>query len=215
MHRIFLLSPARCEGKRAGLLLRERARFDLAARLRSPQGVPLGEVMAFLSGLYFRGKLAYASAFARAPHGTDGVLVITSNRGLRPASEAVRLSTLRSFSRVPIEPDEPRYRRPLARDAHRLARAAAGAAEIVLLGSIATEKYASVLLEAFGDRLKFPGEFVGRGDMSRGGLLLRCVADGRELEYVSLNGAIRRGPTPPRLPRRTAPAGAMISGRSE
>jgi hypothetical protein len=60
-NRIFLLSPASCSGRRAEILLRERAAFDLAVRLRSGTGVTLGEAFSFLSGLYFRGKLAYAS----------------------------------------------------------------------------------------------------------------------------------------------------------
>jgi hypothetical protein len=77
----------------------------------------------------------------------------------------------------------------------------------VLLGSIASGKYADVLLEVFGTRLKFPVSFVGRGDMSRGGLMLRCVAAGQELEYVPVAGAVRHGPRPPRLTpsRRLAP----------
>jgi hypothetical protein len=53
----------------------------------------------------------------------------------------------------------------------------------------------------FGERLVFPVEFVGRGDMSRGGLLLRCARDGRELEYQPVVGAIRRGKRPPKLER--------------
>ena len=71
----------------------------------------------------------------------------------------------------------------------------------MLLGSIATGKYADVLLDILGDRLLFPPSFVGRGDMSRGGLLLRCVRAGMELPYEPLRGAIRHGPRPPKLPR--------------
>jgi hypothetical protein len=58
-----------------------------------------------------------------------------------------------------------------------------------------------VLLEALGDRLLFPSEFVGRGDMSRGGLMLRCVRENRELEYAPVAGATRHGKRPPRLVR--------------
>jgi hypothetical protein len=141
-------------------------------------------VFSFLSGLYFRGKLAYAQAFSRPPQGLQGVLVITANRGLRPASERIRLATLRSFARVPIDPREPRYARPLERDAERLARQAGEDCEVVLLGSLATAKYVQLLAPALGRRLKFPAEFVGRGDMSRGGLMLRCVREGRELDYL-------------------------------
>ena len=73
MRRVYLLSPAHSGGKRAGLLMRGGANFELARRLRSADGAPLGEIFAFMSGLYFRGKLAYANAFARPPAGPDGV----------------------------------------------------------------------------------------------------------------------------------------------
>src|SRR5438552_2421090 len=70
---------------------------------------------------------------------------------------------------------------------------------IVLLGSIATPKYVDPLLEIFGERLLFPAEFAGRGDMSRGGLMLRCVSAGVQLTYVPLASAARHGPKPPKL----------------
>ncbi len=197
--RVFLLSPASTGGERARLVFNERARFDLAVRLRSEEGAALGDVFSFLSGLYFRGKLLYARAFAAPPPGAPGVLVITSNEGLLPAEELVTLARLRRFARVRIDAAEPRYRRPLARHAKELARAVGPDAEVVLLGSIATGKYVDVLQKAFGDRLRFPGEFVGRGDMSRGGLLLRCVREGRELEYRPVAGAVRHGKRPPKL----------------
>jgi hypothetical protein len=73
--------------------------------------------------------------------------------------------------------------------------------DVVLLGSIATNKYAEILLESFGQQLKFPREFIGRGDMSRGGLMLRAVRSGQELEYVALSEVgSRRGRRPPKLP---------------
>jgi len=81
--RVFLLSPANAGGKRAQLLLRQAAQFDLALRLRE-HGLPLGEAFSFISGLYFRGKLAYAGAFAAPPEGVPGVLVITACGGLLP-----------------------------------------------------------------------------------------------------------------------------------
>jgi hypothetical protein len=72
-----------------------------------------------------------------------------------------------------------------------------------LLASIATGKYVDVLLENFQHRLRFPADFVGRGDMSRGGLLLRCAVDKTELTYISVMGAVRSGKRPPKLtPRR-------------
>jgi hypothetical protein len=199
MNRVFLLSPAYCGGTRAQLALREDARFELARQLRTVPGAPLGEVFSFFSGLYFRGKLAYARAFAQPPAGLSGIYVITPTDGLRPADEPVDVERLRRFAAVDIDVEDTRYRRPLLRDARWLAAAVGPRCEIVLLGSVATGKYIDLLLSAIGDRLRFPPAFVGRGDMSRGGLLLRCARDGTELEYVAVAGAARRGPRPPRL----------------
>jgi hypothetical protein len=190
--RVFLLSPAHCGGERAGLLFSPRASFDLARRLRADDGVPLGEVFSFLSGLYFRGKLAYAERFGLP-------LVITPDAGLRPPDQRVTLVTLRASARVDIHAANPRYRRPLLTSARVVAETIGPVAPVTLLGSIASDKYVDVLLEVFGERLTFPAAFVGRGDMSRGGLLLRCVREGTELHYVPVAGAIRRGPRPPRL----------------
>ena len=199
--RVFLLSPAHCGGERAALLFREGADFDLARRVRRPPGVPLGEVFSFLSGLYFRGKLAYAQAFAAPPSGLAGVYVITPNEGLRRADELVDLARLRRFAQVDIDAGDVRYHRPLRRDARRVSAALDPGGEAVLLGSVATGKYLEPLADALGERLRFPSDFVGRGDMSRGGLLLRCVRVGRELAYVPVAGAVRRGGRPARLAR--------------
>jgi hypothetical protein len=76
-------------------------------------------------------------------------------------------------------------------------------AQFVLLGSIASEKYVQVLTAIYGSRLVFPATFVGRGDMSRGGLLLRAAAASQELEYIPVIGAVRHGSRPPRLARVT------------
>lgn len=198
--RVFLLSPASSSGRRARMLLSPSAAFSLAAALHSEEGAPLGDVFAFLSGLYFRGKLAYARAFAHPAAGDSAVLVITPNRGLLPPDARVTPAALRSFARVDIHADEPRYRRPFVRDARLLDAAVGSGAEVVLLGSVATGKYVDVLLETFGRRLVFPTAFVGRGDMSRGGLMLRAARDGRELDYAPVDGAVRHGPRPPRLP---------------
>ncbi len=187
--RIFLLSPAHCGGKRAAVLLNQRAAFPLAQRLRSA-GVTLGEAFSFLSGLYFRGKLTYADRFARPPAGSAGIQIITTDRGLLAADTAIGVGDLRAFGTVDIRADHPCYRTPLLRDASRLGTDT----EVVLLGSVATGKYVDVLLEVIGDRLLFPTEFVGRGDMSRGALLLRAAREGRELAYEPVAGAVRRGP---------------------
>jgi hypothetical protein len=197
--RLFLLSPAHCGGERARLVFNRDATFSLAQRLRGPEGATLAETFTFLSGLYFRGKIAYALHFARAPAGVPGVLVITPTEGLRLHNERVDLERLARFAKVDIARDDPRYRQPMRRDARVLAAHVDPATEIVLLGSVATGKYVDVLTDVFGPRLLFPSSFVGRGDMSRGGLLLRCVRDDRELDYVPVLGAVRHGPRPPRL----------------
>ena len=197
--RIFLLSPAHCGGKRAAILLNERATFPLAQRLRSP-GISLGEAFSFLSGLYFRGKLTYAAHFARPPDGQVGVHVITTDRGLLPPDTMIGARDLREFGRIDIRADRPEYLTPLRRDLCRLEQL--DDLEVVLLGSVATGKYVDVLLERLGERLLFPVEFVGRGDMSRGGLLLRAADAGKELTYQPVAGAIRHGPRPPKLARR-------------
>lgn len=196
--RIFLLSPADCSGPRALLLQRPDADHDLARRLRGKEGAALGEVFTFVSSLYFRGKLAYARAFARPPGGLAGALVITPSEGLSTPESLVTLSDLRRFAGVPIDCADERYREPLLRDLRALLPSLDGA-EVVLLGSIASRKYTDLLTDSLGDRVLFPSDFVGRGDMSRGGLLLRCVREARELAYVPLLGAERHGARPPRL----------------
>jgi hypothetical protein len=186
------------------MVLSERAQFDLALRLRQPRGAAIGEVFAFVSGLYFKGKLAYALEFARppdpgAPLAGGGALVITPTAGLRPAETAVNADALRVFAGVDIAANDPRYRQPLVASARALAEEIGPDCDVVLLGSIASAKYVDILTEVFGARLRFPIDFVGRGDMSRGGLLLRCVRSGEELTYASVHGAVRHGPRPPRL----------------
>jgi hypothetical protein len=200
--RVFLLSPARLDGERARLLFKPVTLFPVARGLRSEEGAPIGEVFSFLCGLYFRGKLAYAEAFACPPAKlSSGVFVITTNRGLLPASTRVTLADLAAFAAVDIDHASEPFRAPLQRDAEALAHAL-GRSGAVLLGSIASAKYVDVLLSVFGERLLFPAEFVGRGDMSRGGLMLRCVDQRAELTYMPVQGAIRRGVRPPRLPPR-------------
>ncbi len=204
MPQIFLLSPANCAGRRASMVMSERATFDLAAQLRTREGAPLGDVFAFLSGLYFRGKLAYARAFARPPDPESpisgaGSFVITPNAGLRAINTLVTIDALRNFARVDIAIDNPRYRKPLEQSARALAQDIGPDCRVILLGSIASPKYVEVLQSIFGERLLFPSDFVGRGDMSRGGLMLRCVSSAEELAYVPVAGAIRHGVRPPRL----------------
>jgi hypothetical protein len=186
------------------MVLSERATFDLAERLRGREGAAIGEVFAFVSGLYFKGKLAYALRFARppdpgAPLAGSGALVITPSAGLRPAETRVTADAIRAFAAVDIAANDPRYRAPLLASARALDDEIGPESDVVLLGSIASAKYVDVLTGVFGARLRFPIAFVGRGDMSRGGLLLRAARSGEELEYVPVEGAVRHGPRPPRL----------------
>jgi len=205
----FLLSPANLGGRRAAIVLNERATFDVAARLHSPAGAPLGDVFSFVSGLYFRGKAAYARAFGNAPDGVSAALVISPGEGLLMLDEPVTPERLRGWASVPIEAGNRHFTEPLVRHAEDLERAYGATARFVLLGSVATDKYVRPLVRVFGDHLLFPSDFVGRGDMSRGALMLRAARDGRELAYASIEGSARRGRRAPGIasrPRRVASA---------
>ncbi len=199
-HRIFLLSPANAGGRRAKLLLRSEAQFDLAIRLRR-EGLPIGEAFAFMSELYFRGKLAYAQAFAAPPEGIPGSYVITSGHGLLQPETVVTWEQLQQIASVPIDAADSRYRGPLEQTCRILNDIAGRECEFVLLGSVATMKYLEPMFAVFGHRLLFPEEFIGRGDMSRGGLLLRCTRAGEQLTYVPVGNMTRHGPRPPKLPK--------------
>jgi hypothetical protein len=186
------------------MMLSPQAGFDLARQLQSAAGAPLGDVFSFVSGLYFRGKLAYARRFARPPDpgepmAAGGVLVITPNAGLRSADTPVTADSFRGFAGVDIDSRNAKYRAPLEQAARALLSAVSPDCEVVLLGSVASGKYVDLLLPIFGERLMFPPDFVGRGDMSRGGLMLRCAAAGFELPYVPIAGAVRHGQRPPKL----------------
>ena len=202
--RVFLLSPANCSGRRAQQTLALHAQSSLATKLRGLGGVPIGELFAYMSGLYFKGKLTYAQRFAAPPDLANpivgrGVHVITPNAGLRGPDTPVTADAVRAFAAAAVDPSNESYRRPLEQSA-RLLLDEIGDCEVVLLGSIASPKYVDILLAIFGSRLCFPIDFVGRGDMSRGGLLLRQAAAGVELEYAPVAGAVRHGRRPPKLP---------------
>ena len=192
--RIFLLSPANAAGPR-GQLLRTSRTIPLADRLRSDEGASIGEVYTFISALYFRGKLAYADCFAPGRS-----YVITPCMGLVAPETRVRQHEFEQLAAVPIDASEPKYVEPLLRDIVRLA--GGDPVDVVLLGSVASPKYTQPLVDVLGSRLVFPSTFVGRGDMSRGGVLLRAVAAGQELEYTPVAGAVLRGTRPPKLPKR-------------
>ena len=151
MQTVYLLSPANCAGTRARLLLKSQT-SPLTARLANG-GAPLGEVFTFMSSLYFRGKLAYATRFGLA-------YVIAPGRGLLPVDMLIRIDDLKGMATVEVDEDLPAFREPLVRDATTIARNLGAEDRVVLLGSVATAKYVGPLLQVFGERLHFPATQV-------------------------------------------------------
>ncbi|MCA1585455.1 MAG: hypothetical protein LC791_12060 [Acidobacteria bacterium] len=196
--RVFLLSPAYCGGRRAQALLSPRARGEMAGRLASG-ALTLADAFAFMSGLYFRGKLAYAHAFT-ASESASWARVITPTRGLQPLDLIVSPALIEEFASVDVASGGERFQGPLERDAWEVASRLGPCDRVVLLGSIATDKYVAILSRVFAHRLVCPSAFVGRGDMSRGALLLRSAAARTELEYMPLSSAVvRRGRRAPSI----------------
>jgi hypothetical protein len=187
--KIFLLSPASLNGERARLLLDPRARFATAQSLRSEEGVPIGDAFAFLSSLYFRGKITYARRFGvpLPDLPASGALVIAPGFGLVPPDWPITLERVKKLRRTPVDATVAAYTRPLREHAATLSDLLPPEARVILLGSIATGKYVDVLEPVFGRRLLFPSTFVGAGDMRRGALLLRAAREGEELDYTTLD----------------------------
>jgi len=194
--KIFLLSPANTSGLRAKQLTSPRAQFPTAQRYRSEEGVMIGEAFAFMSALYFRGKIGYALHFAEPPDagGTFGVYVIAPGFGLVPPDWKLTPERMKTMSRTPVDVKVRSYRKPLEAEAKAVAATLEADAQVVLLGSVATGKYVDILRPIFGSRLRFPAAFAGLGDMSRGGLMLRAVRENRELEYTTLDAPRHRAP---------------------
>jgi len=202
--RVFFVSPANLAGLRAQRLLLPETSSVLGQRLIK-NGVTLEELFCFISSLYFRGKLAYARAFANPPRNLPGVHIIAAGLGLQRPETLVTVHDVRQMACIQVDLADPGYRNALERDACRLRENIGSDVPVVLLGSIATQKYVEPLAGIFGEQLLFPSAFVGRGNMSRGGLLLRCCRDKVELDYVPVITTLRRGARPPRLlPPRTA-----------
>src|SRR6476469_2278367 len=176
MSRLFLLSPANLSGLRAKQLMSPRAKCDAAGMYRSEEGVPIGLAFAFMSALYFRGKITYALHFADP----SNVFVITPGFGLVPADWRITQERMKTLQKTEIDVRKRNYRKPLERDAKALAKSLGDDAEVVLLGSVASGKYVDILWPIFGERLLFPAMFAGLGDMSRGGLLLRAARANKE-----------------------------------
>jgi hypothetical protein len=202
--RIFLLSPARAGGRRYSILVSEKASFDLANKFRAGSAT-LGEVYSFISGLYFRGKIAYTTAFGATPGQSSNAFVIVPGLGLLPPETVFSPEQLRASAQIDVNENNPVHHDALLSAAGSLDRATGHQYSFVLLGSVASAKYTMALLEVLDDRLLFPAEFVGRGDMSRGGLMLRSASSGEELSYIPVRGAQLRGPRPARLDPKQRP----------
>lgn len=185
---IFLLSPANASGIRGQRLLSSDGQSQIAQRLRQ-SGASLGDVYRFISSLYFRGKLEYAEKFKDPPPGAAGVHIITG-AGLMLPETLVTLDGLRRVSATRIDAENSDYRLPLDHDLLRLRELAGPETHVILLGSIATSKYVTPLLAVFGERLLFPEIFLGRGDMSRGSLLLKCCSTASPLRYLPAMGLV-------------------------
>ena len=166
------------------------ATFEAARLYRSEEGVPIALAFAFMSALYFRGKIAYALHFTEI----ENIYVIAPGFGLVPPDWRINEERMKVLRRTPVDAGKRTYRKPLERDALIIAKQLDRDAQVVLLGSVATGKYVDVLRPIFGDRLRFPSAFAGLGDMSRGGLMLRAVRANRELEYTTLDAPRHRAP---------------------
>jgi len=185
---VFLLSPANTSGQRARQLLSPRAKSDAAQLYRTEEGVPIAIAFAFMSALYFRGKITYAMHFG----GVENTLVIAPGYGLVPPTWCITEERMKVLSNTPVDVRKRNYRKPLERDALGLAERFDADGQVVLLGSVASGKYIDILLPIFGNRLRFPAAFAGLGDMSRGGLLLRAARANRELIYTTLDAPRHR-----------------------
>ncbi len=186
--KIFLLSPANTSGERARQLMSPRATFEAAELFRTAEGVPIALAFAFMSALYFRGKITYAMHFG----GLENSYVIAPGFGLVSPAWCINEERMKILSRTPVDVRKRNYRKPLERDALALAERIDTDTQVVLLGSVASGKYVDVLWPIFGDRLRFPSAFAGLGDMSRGGLLLRAARANRELIYTTLDAPRHR-----------------------
>ena len=188
--RVFLLSPANLNGLRAKQLASPRASFQAAELYRSEEGCPIGLAFAFMSALYFRGKITYALHFG----GLENTFVITQGFGLVPPDWRLTPDRLERMKKVDIDVASRSYTKPLKDTANALAARIEDDTEVVLLGSVATGKYVDVLRPIFRDRMRFPLHFAGLGDMARGGLMLRAVRADKELPYTTLDASRHRVP---------------------
>ena len=109
--RVFLLSPANTSGERARQLLSPRAKSDAAQLYRTEEGVPIAIAFAFMSALYFRGKITYAIHFG----GVENTFVIAPGFGLVPPTWCITEERMKTLSRTPVDVRKRNYRKPLER----------------------------------------------------------------------------------------------------
>jgi hypothetical protein len=119
--------------------------------------------------------------------------------GLHAPESPISVAQLSAMGKVAVESDA--FVATLRRDVERINSDMRADTQVVLLGSIASGKYLDTLVDVFGARLVFPELFVGRGDMSRGGLMLRAARSGDELVYAMVAGATLHGKRPAKLAR--------------
>jgi hypothetical protein len=189
--KVFLISPATAHGPRALSLRRPDASSVLARRLRE-EGVPLGDVFSFLSGLYFRGKLEYARAFAREPdEQTGGVRIITMTDGLVSPDALISRRDLDRYAEC--TEGVTAALSSLKETALAFSERIGATADIILLGSVGTGKYTDLLAPIFGERLLFPRDVLHIGQLARGALFLKRARERHELEYVPVAEIARAG----------------------
>jgi hypothetical protein len=190
--RIFLLSPATAHGAKGKTLLEAEPRTPAARRFRE-EGMAVGDVFRYLSGLYFNGKLTYARTLGAPPSGLEGMeaLVISMTDGLLAPEMPVGPEELRRYAAA--ERGSEAGRRALEEDARALASEVGDECDVVLLGALATGKYTDALLPVFGERLLYPRALLGLGQLDRGALLFRCVRAGTELDYAPVAAIDARG----------------------
>jgi hypothetical protein len=188
--RAFLISPATAHGPRALSLRRPESNSPFARRLRE-EGVPLGDVFSFLSGLYFRGKLEYARTFARSHGDEPGVRIITMTDGLVSPDALISRDDLERYATCADGASAAVAL--LEQTAIELSDRLGADADVVLLGSVSTGKYTDLLGPIFGARLLFPRDVLHIGQLARGALFLQRARDRRELEYMSVSDIVRAG----------------------
>ena len=209
--RLFLLSPANTSGRRLERLCDPAVTSPWAERVRSAEGLPIADAFCHVSSLYFRGKIAYARRFAVRE---EEILVIAPGFGLVAPSWPLDVERLQAMRQARVDVLDDAYAVPMREGCVALGADLPRDAEVVLLGSIASGKYLDLLAPAFGDRLRFPGAFVGAGELQRGALLLRAARDGEELRYVGLETprSARPSTKAARAAGQGRPSGTMRNG---